>query len=345
MKSFPLFTFLIATTALIGCSRHAESSRSSTAPVTLPAAKVHVVSVRTENRPELIEVTGLIRPAQRATLAAKIMGTIDAMPITLGQPVHAGDLLVKISAGEIAARVAQAQSQLNSARRDLDRERELLKTGASTTDMVRGLEDRFAASQAMVHEAETMVGYTEVRAPFDGVIARKLANAGDLASPGFPLLEVEGIRDFQVEAGIPESVAATLQVGATLHVEVPAAQLSFDGSVAELASAGDASALTVLAKITVPAETKVRSGQFARVQVPGAPTLVTLVPTAAISSVGQMQRVFVAATDHRAILRLVRTGPVHAELTEITAGLDANDRIVADPPATLHEGQILEITP
>jgi hypothetical protein len=145
-----------------------------------------VAAARLESHATITEITGTIRPVQRARLAAKLMGAIEELPVGLGQKVRAGDLLVKISAGEITARVAQAQAQLNVARRDLERERDLLTKGASTADLVRGLEDRFAMTQAMMREAEVMLTYATIRAPFDGLIARKPANLGDLAAPGLP---------------------------------------------------------------------------------------------------------------------------------------------------------------
>ena len=106
-----------------------------------------------------------------------------------------------------------AQSQLNVVNRDLERERSLLSKGAATADGVRSLEDRLTLTQAMVREAEIMLGYATIRAPFDGVVSRKPANAGDFASPGMPLLELEGTDAFQVEAAVPDSLAAALQPG------------------------------------------------------------------------------------------------------------------------------------
>jgi RND family efflux transporter MFP subunit len=211
--------------------------------------------------------------------------------------------------------------------------------------MVKGLEDRFAAAQAMVREAEVMLAYTTLRAPFDGIVARKPANAGDLASPGVPLLELEGDTDFQVEAGVPDSLARTLAPGATLAMELPSAGLAFNGTLAELSSASDASARTVTARIAVPGGTAVRSGQFARVQLPGAPVRLLLVPASAVTVNGQMEIVFVADGKNRAVLRLVKTGPRHRDQREILAGLDAGERVVVDPPARLREGQPLEIRP
>lgn len=342
MKPVRIITPLLALALVAGCSRPEETAAEAAA--NLPPAKVRLAVVHAENLPTLTEVTGTVRPVQRAMIAAKVMGAIEELPVTLGQRVKAGDLLVKISAGEISAKVLQAQSQLNMARRDLERERDLLAKNASTSEMVKGLEDRFTMTQAMVSEAETMLSYTIVRAPFDGVVARKLANAGDLSAPGLPLLEIEGTDAFQIEAGIPDSLAARLAVGTPLAVEVPAAGVAFTGTLGELSSASDAYARNVPAKISVPAGTAVRSGQFARVQVPGAPARIMLAPAAAVSTLGQMERVFVAV-DNRAVLRLVKTGATRGDRVELLSGVAEGDRLVLDPPVGLREGQGLEVRP
>jgi len=326
-----------------GCAKH--PSAEVAAGALLPPAKVRTATVTAEKIPSLTAVTGTVRPIQRAQLAAKLMGAIEEMPVTLGQTVHTGDLLVKISAGEITAKVAQAQAQLNVARRDLARERELLPKGASTADMVRGLEDRLTVSQAMLREAEVMLGYAEIRAPFDGVVARTSSHRGDLAAPGMVLLEVEGITDFQVEVAVPDSLAAGLVRGTALSVELPAAGVTFTGPLAEVSSTADSQTRSVLAKISVPANTVVRSGEFARVQVPGFPVPTLLVPATALSSLGQMERIFVAGADSHAVLRLVKSGPAHGDHIEILSGLDAGERVVVNPPAGLREGQSLEILP
>lgn len=332
------FLLLLPALALVaGCSKHAEP-RTATA-ATLPAVRAAVARVEAVDAPILTEVTGTVRPAQRAQLAAKVMGSIADLPVTLGQRVAVGDLLVRISATEITARVTQAQAQFNVAQRDLARERDLLAKGASTPDMVRGLEDRYAMMQAMVREAETMLGYTELRAPFAGVVARKYAHAGDLAAPGQPLLEVEGTDDFQIEAGVPDSLVARLSVGEELLVDGAG---EFRATLVEISSSSDAFARTVMVKLTVPASAAVRSGQFVRVHVPAGRTPVLLVPAGAVTTVGQIERVFVVENG-RAVLRLVKTGSKHDGRIEILSGLEAGETIVAQPVAGLREGQPIEV--
>lgn len=338
----PSLILATATLALFGCSRHPEVA--ATRP-SLPAARVRLAPVTLSEVAQTTELTGLVRPTQHAILSAKVMGVIADMPVALGQAVHAGDLLVKVSADEIAARVTQARSQFNAARRDLERERELAKKGASTADMVRGLEDRVSTAEAMVREAETMQSYTELRAPFDGTISRKLANTGDMAAPGYPLLELEGASGFQVEASVPDSLAASLSPGAVLDIEIPATHVRFSAQLTELSSAADPMALTVLAKFVVPTGVHVRSGQFARLQILEAALPTLLVPATAVSRVGQLQRVFVLGEGDRAVLRLVKTGAAHGASVEILAGLDDKERIVVDGSVAIREGQPLEIVP
>ena len=322
--------------ALAGCSKSPEARPTAAA---LPSVRAAVTRVATTDAPILTEVTGTVRPAQRATLAAKVMGTITELPVALGQPVSAGDMLLRLSATEISARVTQARSNYNAAQRDLTRERDLLAKGASTADLVHGLTDRFAAAEAMVREAEAMLSYTELRAPFTGVVARKFVHAGDLAAPGQPLLEIEGTADFQIEADIPDSLAAHLTLGTSLLAEGPA---PLRAVVAEISSRADSSARTVLVKLTVPADAALRSGQFIRVHVPAGRSATLLVPAAAVTSAGQLERVFVVEQG-RAVLRLVKTGAHHHGQIEILSGLTAGETVITQPPAGLREGQPVEI--
>jgi membrane fusion protein, multidrug efflux system len=340
----PTLPVFFAGFALLMSGCGGRSSTEASQPP-LPPVRVHEAVVHLESRPAFSETVGAVRPVRSAQLSAKVMGSVEAMPVALGQKVAAGTVLLKISAREITARVAQAEAGLNAARRDYERERDLLAKGASTADMVKGLGDRLAAAEAMAEEARVMEGYASVRAPFDGVIAAKTIDIGDLAAPGQPLLTVESADRFLVEVPLPESDTVGTAVGARVEVSVPGRDVSFSGRLAELSSASDPGAHTVLAKVEVPEGTAVRSGDFARVRIAGAQVRSLRVPAGAVSVLGQMQRVFVVGDDQRAVMRLVKTGESRAGSVEILSGLDDGERIVVDPPAQLREGQPLEAQP
>lgn len=342
MNLRPLFLPFAALALQTSCSR---SDTPPDTAATQAAAGVRIETIRFETVAAPTEIAGVVRPLRRATLAARLMGAIEEMPVTLGRRVKAGDVLLRISAGEVSARLAQAQAQLGQANFDLARERDLLAKSASTADIVRNLETRVALSEAAVREAETLLGYAVIRAPFDGVVERRYADVGDLASPGLPLLEVEGSDSFQVEADIPDSLSGGLKQGTSANISIPSSGLTFTATVSELSSSADPSAHTVSARFAVPAGVDVRSGQFARVQLAGAPARRLLAPSTAVSRDGQMERVFVEDDAHRSVLRLVRTGAVVADRVEILSGVDDGERLVVSPPPGLREGQLLEALP
>ena len=340
-----IFDRLIITALLVVAAGCARQEKPQSVAEILPAVAVQTATVRRETQRLPVEITGTVRAAQRAALAAKISGSIVGLSVALGQTVKEGDVLVTISAGELGARVAQGRAQLAQVERELARERTLQSSGASAVDAVKLLEDRLAQSQAALREAETMVTYTTVRAPFAGAIAKKHVELGDFAAAGAPLLQLDGRNAFEIETAVPESLAAALVVGAALEVVASEGAARFRAVIAEISSAAEASSRTVTVKLTVPTGTAVRTGQFVRVLVPGAEVAALVVPTAAVSWHGQMERIFVVSEKNRASLRLVKTGPVSGARTEVLAGLAAGERVVVAPPSTLRDGQPLVVTP
>lgn len=336
-----LLPLLCAGLAGVGCSRKPAAA----APAPLPPARVQVATVQRDVSPTLIETSGTVRPVRRATLAAKVAGTIVSPPLSLGQAVRAGDVLVSISAPELSARVAQVHAQLAQVERELARERQLHAAGSGAQDAVKSLEDRLAQTKAAVVEAESLLAYTTVRAPFDGFIAHKNIEPGDFAPAGSALLQLDGRDAFELEIGLPDTLVSALTVGAKLDVEIPATAVRFCAPIAELSSSAESSARTTTAKLAIPQDIAVRPGLFARVFIPGTVVSALLAPANAVSSFGQMERVFSVTSDQRASLRLVKTGGRRGNAIEIVAGLAAGERVVLSPGPGLRDHQPLEFAP
>ena len=125
---------------------------------------------------------GTVQAAESASIAAKISGNITDILVSPGSRVKQGDLLASISAGEISAKLLQVQAQLQQATRNLAREQSLLKKNAATVEMVKTLEDTKKIAEAAYKGARTMLSYTSINAPFDGIITKKHTNVGDLAT-------------------------------------------------------------------------------------------------------------------------------------------------------------------
>lgn len=338
MRAIPLL-FVVASLALTACSRQAPASANPD----LPSIRVDVSSVALEQHPLVLEAPATVRPAERASIAAKLTGTIASFPHGLGAAVNRGDVLLTLSAPEAEARLRQAQAQLAEAERNADRARTLVTKGVNAPDTQRDAEDRLRYAQAAAAETEAYLSYATVRAPFSGVITEKHVLPGDLAAPGVPLLVLESTQRLRAEGTIPEKAAFSLKPGDSLRVLLDDDNAPVTGTVEEVSAAADAVSRSVFVKVALPAGSA-RSGQFARLQVVHGLGKALLVPSSSITRFGQMERVFVVI-DGRASLRLVKTGRNLADRIEILAGLNAGEHIILAPPASLRDGQPVTFQP
>jgi RND family efflux transporter MFP subunit len=338
IASLRLPLVLISAVALLGgCRRHETAAAPSGPPVRVAAVAVQLIE-----EPELVALPGTVRAADRAVIAAKIAGTISDLPWGLGQHVKTGVVLVKLSAPEYAAQSSRARTQLEQAVRELARDRTLSERGAGTDEAVRRGAEQVQAAKAALAEAEAMLSYTEIRAPFDGRITARQAYPGDMALPGQTLLTLEGEARFEVEVAVPESFIANVKLGDAVPVELQAGRVQ--ATVAEIAAGADVASRSVMVKLHLSPDARVSSGQFVRAWFAGPAVKKLRVPHDAVILFGQMERVFVIV-DGRAQLRLVRSGAHAIGFVDVLAGLDAGEKIVAAPTAALRDGQPVEVQP
>ncbi len=292
--------------------------------------------------PRVVALPGEVRAADRARIAAKIAGTVQEISVALGQTVRAGDRLVLLAAPEFAAQTERARAALAQAERELARDRQLLKGGVTTDDAVRSAEERLRLAQAAVAEAEAMLAYTEIRAPFDGRIAARLADRGDLVLPGQPLLTLDLGGAREIFTHVPASLASALSLGVELPVSVGDERSV--ATISEIAAAADVGTRSVAVVLTLSAETPWLPGQFVTLELPGAASPRRFVPVTALRSFGQLENVFVVS-EGRAQLRLVQSGRASDGLVEILSGLEPGEQVVARPAATLRDGHPVEVSP
>lgn len=330
-----VFLFLIN---IFGCSEPVEESTVQK----LPPVKVRIETLAPEAAPSQIEVVGTLQAVERATISARVAGQVVELPVQVGAKVNRGDLLVRLSAAEINARVQQAEIQLEQARRNLERESKLLEVDAATRESVRTLEEQVQTSEAALREARTILGYTEIKAPFTGTVTDKQVEIGDLASPGTALLKLENGTALEVVFQVPETQAQALNLSSRLPMTIPTAGLKLEAQVREISPTVDPASRTTRVKLMLPDATGLRSGQFARVVLDGHRPTTLLVERSALRQNGQMQQVFVVEED-MARMRLVRTGAEIDGRIEILSGLRDGDRVILEPPANLRDGQPLVI--
>jgi len=335
-------TFLALAACFTGCGAKPEKSGDNSS--SLPSAQVHAQAVERKSRAATEDVVGTVRPKLSATIEAKVSGRIDKMLVVPGQSVKAGELIARLDAAEIVSRLDQANAALQQAEQDWKRISKLFEQQASSRSEYDAADARYRVAKAAAAEAKTMLSYCEMLAPFDGVITRKLADVGDLAAPGKPLLQMENPDTLRLEADVPEALIGNVKLGDKLAVRIATVATEIGGTVAELSPTADPNSRTYLVKLDLPGATGLRSGQFGRVSVPVGEASAIRVPAAAVIQRGQMELVFIIASGH-AQMRLVKTGSRVGDELELVSGLNSGEQVVTEGAAALTDGQPVTIKP
>jgi RND family efflux transporter MFP subunit len=308
----------------------------------VPPRTVQVAEADRTSRSIVTEVVGTVRAVRSATIAPLISGTVAEVRVGMGSAVRAGEVLVRLSAREVDARLEQTRAVAALAKREHDRAATLVRDGAIPAAQYDAAASQWTVAQARQAEASIVADHAVLRAPFAGVITAKLASVGDTAMPGQPLLVLEAPGALRFEARVPESIGSGLTIGEPVLVRLEGLGVDVEGRIAELQPASDDATRTRLAKIDLPPTPGLRSGRFGRVLLATGAALVVSVPADAVAHHGQLESVFVVEAGI-ARLRLVRGGRTKDGRVEIASGLAGHERVVLAGATELVDGQRVEV--
>ena len=351
-----LLTLGLLVIGMAACT--SDKQHSASAPEIVSNVPLFVAQKTTV--PDYVEATGTVRAAQSAQLASQVMGTITRVNVHEGDAVRRGQVLITIDEAQAKASYQSATAGLQASQQAIAAADADYALAESTMKRYQMLYDKksvspqeydevktkltaakarrdathanSAQSEAAVAEANTAVGFTRIRAPFDGLIIAKLADAGAMAAPGVPLLTVEDPSRFRLEAIVDESQIAAVRPGASLPVVIDSLGTEvITGKVVQIVPAADPASRTFTVKIDLPSNPQIRSGLFGRARFPRGAHESILVPQTALLHRGQLDAVYVVGKDEVASLRYVTLGKPSAGNIEVLSGLESGERVIAQP--------------
>jgi len=223
------------------------------------------------------------------------------------------------------------------------RSRQAQAAFAQAEAMLAAARNRVQQAEAAVKAATVGEKDASIQAPYDGRITRKRVHAGDLASPGMPLLTIEKEGGYRAEAVLPEKYMKEMSLKQRVSVVIPALEpVPLEGVISQIIPGADPKSRSFRIRVDLPKHEGLRSGMFARVSMPLAASETVTIPKKAILRHGQLSGVFVLDEANIARFRLVRTGKEMEDAIEILSGLKKGMRYVADPPPTLEDGMKVE---
>lgn len=335
--------------ALSGCGE-ADKQQQTTTPTATVSADIGVVQKTV--LPIITTASGTIIAEQQAQIASRLTGFIRDINVQEGQNVVAGQRLFTVDPADIQGQVTQAQSglaqaeaTLADAKNDYQRFGTLYKEEAipkQQWDKVRLQHDvarqQVAAARAGLATAAAQMRYATLTAPFSGIITQKLANVGDLATPGRPVLVIENQSRLQVQTGVSSDVFARLKQGESVSIQVNGADTAITGKIARLVPTADPITRTYLVKIDLPPGPQLQSGMYVLVAFATGERASVRVPQSAVLDRAGITGVFVLDAQNTAHYRMVRVGDSRDGQVEIQAGLTAGERIVVSPTPKLQSG-------
>jgi len=342
---------LVSLTLVGACGHDAPEDVQSDAVVPVATAPVETGAIRAT-----IRATGLVVPAPGADLIviAPEAARVAAIPKGEGDAVRRGDLLVRFDIPTVDAGVAsrraeveRAQARLTNARAAQTRARDLFERGVAARKEVEDADRELAEAQAGLAEAEatraaaeTVSARTTIHATFDGIIARRLHNPGDIveASASDPVLRVIDPRRLEVTASVPLAEASHVVLGARARVRDPSTEEPIAMKVASRPSMVDPGTAAIQVRLAFTVPTKLAAGTPVQVEIDGEERRdVALVPQSAIVREGDETAVFVAL-DGKAHRRVVATGLADGQRVEVRTGVKPGEQVITRGQAGLPDG-------
>ncbi len=309
------------------------------------AAKLATYPVIVQSEAASFVATGTVQADRQGTLASQVSGRITEVRVRSGDEVEAGQALVQIEVGDSADTVAAsaaaasgAAARLVGARADFARAQRLqaqeyLSVAAlqRAEAALRSAEAEAQATDAQAKAARTRAGWHSVLAPYAGRVTDLWVSAGDLATPGKPLLGLYNPTALRVIAQVPESMAARVQTNQ------PALLLVGESSPVTIAtwrliSAVDPATHSVEVRAELPTGSGLEPGQFVSLLLPlHGDSREIRIPLSAVLRRSELVGVYVIDAEGTAHLRQVRLGPVTGDAVIVLSGLRSGENIALDP--------------
>jgi RND family efflux transporter MFP subunit len=337
--------------ALAGCGRDPDAF-SAPKSQTFDSATVRV---ELHEVPQHYTATGTVVSDERVEISSRTTAYLRALNVREGERVKKGQVLARLDSQDLDGRTRAATAQRDQAlanaadaRRDVADSSTLFSRGLVAEAHQRKAKLALAAASEALNASEAELArlqaerqYTQIVSPVEGVVVQRQRRAGDLVTPGMPLLTVESDTALLFQTQIPEQRVTDVKIGDPVLIRVDALGKSITGEVLRRVASGDPVTRGFEIKISLPGESGLLPGMFGRAEFEIDRRRCIVVPVTAMVERGGLPGVFVVDGDNRLGFRWIRTAHVTGDGVVVEAGLDAGEEIVRTASNTMRDGDTL----
>lgn len=278
----------------------------------------------------------MVEAARQSTIAAQVTGRVIEARFDAGARFKSGEVLMRLDSREAQQGLAGTQAQLAQAKAQLERTRSLFAQKFISQAALDKAEADYKTASAGAGQAGVASSHGNILAPFAGVVAQRLAEPGDMATPGKPLLTIFDPQSLRVVANIPQYKLAEMKQTLRARIEFPATGKWLDAARVEVLPTADALTHVVRVRLYLPATADIAygaiPGMFARAHFVVGQGTKLLAPAATVLRRGELTGIYVIDEKGQPRLRQVRIGETIGDgMVEVLAGLRAGEKIALDP--------------
>ncbi|MFY9968618.1 MAG: efflux RND transporter periplasmic adaptor subunit [Roseiarcus sp.] len=328
------------------------------------APSVAVVTPQRGGEARELVLPGNVDAFYTASIHAQVSGYIQEWRKDIGAKVHQGDVLAVVETPELDESIAVAQSELAKAKANLALAKvtaarwDSLRASSAVSQQAADEKDSDAraraaevdAAQSNIDRLKAQKAFANIVAPFDGVVTARNVDVGSLvradSNNSQALFTVADIHQMRIYVPVPESYAAELKDGMKATLDLPEyPDRKFQATIVTNSHGIDQKSRTLLVELLADNNDGLLSpGSFTRVlfQIPSDPN-VSRIPASALLYRNNALQVATLGLDNRIALKTVRIARDLGTEVEITGGLSQDERIVANPPDSIGDGEEVRV--
>ncbi len=310
---------------------------------TLPTSTAQLTQI-----PQEYQFDGAVEATQRSTISAQTQGQVTEILVDVDDFVEQDAVIIRLRDTEQRAHLDQAKAevsasnaQLQEARSEYDRvrkvfERKLVAQSAmdKATAALKSAKARHDATKAALTQAEEQLAYTEVRAPYSGIVTERLIELGETAAPGQQLISGISLDLLRVSVVVPQSLIPAIRTQPKARITLPDNQIVTAKSVTIFPFADPASATFKVRLTLPPGVTGLFPGMLIKTHFEIGQTEALLIPAASVVYRSEVTAVYVVGPDNKISMRHIQAGQKrNGSMIAVLSGLDAGEQIALDPIA------------
>ena len=347
-NSFNIMTISALVMLLMsGCGKEPETSYL---PKSVEAIPVKVVLLSHAEVTGSVHSSGQFTTDDETMLSFKTGGIVDRIYVKEGDKIMKGQLLATLDLTEISSMVNQARIAFEKASRDYDRFENLQKDSVATLEQLQNSKTGLELARQQLAAAKFNLQYSEIRATHDGVVIKKLANEGQIAGPGMPVLQTssKGRTDWILRVAVSDKEWASIKLNDKASVQIDALNIrdmqAYVSSKAENADQMTGS-FSIDLKLNNARQLNIASGMFGKAEIMlSEKNLVWQVPYDALLDGNADQGfVFVTNDNINALKVPVTIDAIDGKNILISKGLDEYKSLIVSGSAYLTDKSAIKV--